>query len=41
MNIEDSRTIYDYVYNEPYAHLDVDVREDILYKNFNRLDIEK
>ncbi len=41
MNIEDSRTIYDFVYNEPYAHLDVDVREDILYKNFHRLDIEK
>jgi hypothetical protein len=41
MNKDDSLILYEYVYNEPYAHLDIDVREDIIYKNFNKLEFEK
>jgi hypothetical protein len=40
MNSDDSLILYDYVYDRPYAHLDVDLKEDLLYKNFNLLEIE-
>jgi hypothetical protein len=41
MSQEDSLMIYDYVYDVPYAHLDVDLRLDKLYKNFNLLEIKR
>lgn len=43
----DALTLFHYVYDEAYAHLDVDTVENIYYKNFHRLvihttnDIEK
>jgi hypothetical protein len=39
MNKEDALALYKFVYDAPYVHLDVDSREDILYKNFNRINI--
>jgi hypothetical protein len=41
MNVDDSLTLFDYIYDKPYNHLDIDLREDILYKNFNLLEIER
>lgn len=41
MNKEDSLRIFDYVYDEPYNHLDCDLRENKLYKNFEILNITK
>ena len=37
---DDALKIYNYVYNEPYAHLDVDLINNIYYKNFNKLILE-
>ncbi len=34
-------TLFDYIYDKPYNHLDIDLREDVLYKNFNLLEIER
>ena len=34
---EDSKTMYDFIYNEPYSHLDIDTVENKYYKNFNEL----
>lgn len=39
MNQEDGLQLYDYVYNEPYTHLDIDTVSNLLYKNFNQLTI--
>jgi hypothetical protein len=39
MNDENALTLYNYVFNEPYTHLDVDTVENKFYKNFNALDI--
>ena len=39
MNKDDGNMLYDYVFNAPYNHLDIDTVEDKLYKNFNYLDI--
>jgi len=36
---EDAQKIYEYVYNEPYTHLDIDSFEDKFYKNGNPLTI--
>lgn len=33
--------IFQYCFSEPYSHLDIDVRESRMYKNFNKLEIEK
>jgi len=41
MKKDDGLKLYDYVFNEPYAHLDIDTLSDTLYKNFNKLTIEK
>lgn len=41
MNKDDAALLYDYVFNEPYSHLDVDTVSDTLYKNFNKLTIKK
>jgi hypothetical protein len=41
MNRDDSLLLFDYVFDEPYSHLDIDTRENKLYKNFNLLEIEK
>lgn len=34
---EDSQKIFNYVFSEPYAHLDIDAFEDKFYKNSNLL----
>jgi hypothetical protein len=39
MNQEDGLQLYEYVYDEPYAHLDIDTVSNLLYKNFNLLNI--
>lgn len=41
MNKDDAAKLYDYVFNEPYSHLDIDTLNDKLYKNFNLLEIKK
>ena len=28
--------LYDYCFDKPYTHLDIDIKENKLYKNFNR-----
>jgi hypothetical protein len=40
LNKDDGNKIYDFVFDAPYNHLDVDTVEDKLYKNFNFLDIK-
>jgi hypothetical protein len=39
MNKEDGNKVYDYVFDAPYNHLDIDTVEDKIYKNFNYLNI--
>jgi hypothetical protein len=39
MNQEDGLQLYDYVFDEPYTHLDIDTVSNLLYKNFNLLNI--
>lgn len=39
MKKEDAKKLYDYVFDKPYMHLDVDSFENKFYKNFNKLDI--
>jgi hypothetical protein len=41
MNIDDGETLYDFVYDQDYSHLDIDLKDDKLYKNFNLLQISK
>jgi hypothetical protein len=36
---KDAKKIFDYVFNEPYTHLDIDAFENRMYKNFNELQI--
>jgi hypothetical protein len=36
---KDAKKIFDYVFNEPYFHLDIDSFENKLYRNFNELEI--
>ena len=40
MNQDDSLKLYDYVFDAPYSHLDVDTVTNTYYKNFNLLKIE-
>jgi len=40
MNQDDALKLYDYVYDAPYTHLDVDTVSNIYYKNFNKLILE-
>jgi len=37
LNKDDALKVYNYVYNEPYTHLDIDTTTTNLYKNFNKL----
>ena len=37
---DDSIILYDYVFNAPYNHLDIDTNENKLYKNFNSLSLK-
>lgn len=39
MKDDDAKKIFDYCFNEPYQHLDVDCFENKFYKNFNLLNI--
>jgi wyosine [tRNA(Phe)-imidazoG37] synthetase (radical SAM superfamily) len=39
MKEEDGKKIFDYVFNQPYQHLDIDAFENKIYKNFNLLNI--
>jgi len=41
LNQEDGLTLYEYVFNEPYNHLDIDTLTNELFKNFNKLQLEK
>lgn len=41
LNKDDGNKIYDYVFNAPYNHLDIDTVSDKLYKNFNYLSISQ
>lgn len=37
LNKDDALQLYNYVFNEPYSHLDLDTINNIYYKNFNKL----
>jgi hypothetical protein len=39
MKEDDAKKLFDYVFKEPYQHLDVDTFENKFYKNFNLLNI--
>ena len=39
MKKDDLTTLYNYVFSEPYNHLDVDTVENQIYKNFNKLEL--
>lgn len=39
MNKDNGLTLHDYIYNEDYAHLDLDTTNNKIYKNFNLLEI--
>ena len=41
MNADDGELIYDFVYDQDYSHLDIDLKDDFLYKNFNLLQVSK
>lgn len=40
MNKEDGLKVYNYIFDAPYNHLDIDTLNNNLYKNFNQLIIE-
>ena len=37
LNKDDALKIFNYVFNEPYAHIDIDLVSNVYYKNFNKL----
>ena len=37
LNKDDALKVFNYVFNEPYAHIDIDLITNIYYKNFNLL----
>ena len=37
MNLDDALKLYDFVFSETYAHLDVDTLTNTYYKNFDNL----
>ena len=41
INTDDALTIYNYCFNEPFIHLDVDTVKNIYYKNFNLLEFKQ
>lgn len=40
-NKDDAKTIYDYIFDELYNHLDIDMKTGTYYKNFNKLELIK
>lgn len=40
LNKDDGLKLYDFVFSEPYAHLDLDTVNNQVYKNFNKLSID-
>jgi len=38
---DDALLVYDYIYNENYNHLDIDTVQNIIYKNFNMLELKE
>jgi uncharacterized protein involved in tolerance to divalent cations len=40
MNKEDALTVYNYVFDAPYNHIDIDLVSNIYYKNYNLLEIK-
>lgn len=40
LNKEDSLTLYNYIFDQPYTHLDIDLSNHTYYKNFNKLQIQ-
>ena len=41
LNLDDSLLLYDYIYDKPYTHLDLDTLTNKLYKDFNELILTK
>jgi hypothetical protein len=41
MKLDDALILYKYVFDEPYNHLDIDLIENKIYKNFNLLEFQK
>lgn len=41
LNKDDGLKIFNYVFNEPYSHIDIDLTNNTYYKNFNRLELEQ
>ena len=41
LNKDDSLKLFNYVFDEPYTHLDIDTVENKAYKNFNLLHLEE
>jgi hypothetical protein len=41
MNKDDALTLYDYIYDAPYTHLDLDTVNNLYYKNFHQLVISQ
>jgi len=40
LNKDDALTVFNYVFNEPYTHIDIDLVNNKYYKNFNELKIQ-
>ena len=40
LNKEDALTVYNYVFDAPYNHIDIDLVSNIYYKNYNLLEIK-
>jgi hypothetical protein len=41
MKKDDALSLSNYVFSEPYSHLDINTIDDSLYRNFNKLEISK
>jgi hypothetical protein len=41
LNKDECQKLFNYVFDKPYTHLDIDTFENKLYKNFNLLEIEE
>ena len=40
LNKDDGLILYNYVFDKPYTHLDIDTTTNTLYKNFNELNLK-
>ena len=40
LNKDDGLILYNFVYDKPYTHLDIDTTTSVLYKNFNLLELK-